>query len=181
MSELNSIFPSSGDKEPFLGEKDAAINYLTDLLAKAAKYYAEVGNAAKQTADSIAVANEGFANQTTELEKNNAELEKLKQNGVTPVKENTVDAPSIAEKVTLKPEDITPPETPVEIPGHVTLTEADITVPKNPIELKGNVAIENSETSNDETSATKTKKKSRLRPVDSDDLKIQQEANKLLQ
>lgn len=93
MSELSSIFPSSGDKQPFLGEKDAAINYLTDLLAKAAKYYAEVGNAAKQTADSIAVANEGFANQTTELEKNNAELEKLKQNGVTPVKESTVDTP----------------------------------------------------------------------------------------
>lgn len=181
MSELNSIFPSSGDKEPFLGEKDAAINYLTDLLAKAAKYYAEVGNAAKQTADSIAVANEGFANQTAELEKNNAELEKLKQNGVTPVKESAVDTPSIAEKVALKPEDITPPETPVEIPGHVTLTENDITVPKSPIELKGNIAIENSETSNDETSATKTKKKSRLRPVDSDDLKIQQEANKLLQ
>lgn len=80
MSELNSIFPSSGDKEPFLGEKDAAINYLTDLLAKAAKYYAEVGNAAKQTADSIAVANEGFANQTAELEKNNTELEKLERN-----------------------------------------------------------------------------------------------------
>lgn len=181
MSELNSIFPSSGDKQPFLGEKDAAINYLTDLLAKAAKYYAEVGNAAKQTADSIAVANEGFANQTAELEKNNAELEKLKQNGVTTVKENTVDAPSIAEKVALNPEDITPPKTPVEIPGHVTLTENDITVPKSPIELKGNIAIKNSETSNDETSATKTKKKSRLRPVDSDDLKIQQEANKLLQ
>ena len=181
MSELNSIFPSSGDKQPFLGEKDAAINYLTDLLAKAAKYYAEVGNAAKQTADSIAVANEGFANQTTELEKNNAELEKLKQNGVTPVKENMVDAPSISEKVTLKPEDIIPPETPVEIHGHVTLTENDITVPKSPIELKGNIAIENSKTSNDETSATKTKKRSRLRPVDSDDLKIQQEANKLLQ
>lgn len=80
MSELNSIFPSSGDKEPFLGEKDAAINYLTDLLAKAAKYYAEVGAAAKQTADSIATANEGFANQTAELEKNNTELEKLKRN-----------------------------------------------------------------------------------------------------
>ena len=136
MSELNSIFPSSGDKQPFLGEKDAAISYLTDLLAKAAKYYAEVGNAAKQTADSIAVANEGFANQTAELEKNNAELEKLKQNGVTPVKESAVDTPSIAEKVTLKPEDITPPETPVEIPGHVTLTENDITVPKSPIELR---------------------------------------------
>lgn len=181
MSELNSIFPSSGDKQPFLGEKDAAINYLTDLLAKAAKYYAEVGNAAKQTADSIAVANEGFANQTTELEKNNAELEKLKQNGVTTVKENAVDAPSVVEQITLKPEDITPPETPVEIPGHITLTENDITVPKSPIELKGNIAIENSGTSNDETSATKTKKKSRFRPVDSDDLKIQQEANKLLQ
>ena len=181
MSELNSIFPSSGNKQPFLGEKDAAINYLTDLLAKAAKYYAEVGNAAKQTADSIAVANEGFANQTAELEKNNAELEKLKQNGVTPVKENVADTPSITEKVALKPEDITPPETPVEIPGHVTLTEADITVPENPVKLKGNIAIEDSETSNDEASVTKTKKKSRLRPVDSDDLKIQQEANKLLQ
>lgn len=140
MSELSSIFPSSGDKEPFLGEKDAAINYLTDLLAKAAKYYAEVGNAAKQTADSIAVANEGFANQTTELEKNNAELEKLKQNGVTPVKENAVDVPSIAEKVTLKPEDITPPETPVEIPGHVTLTEADITVPDK-ITINGEMIV----------------------------------------
>lgn len=162
-------------------QKDIIYQNLTDLLAKAAKYYAEVGNAAKQTADSIAVANEGFANQTTELEKNNAELEKLKQNGVTTVKENTVDAPSIAEKVALNPEDITPPKTPVEIPGHVTLTENDITVPKSPIELKGNIAIENSGTSNDETSATKTKKKSRFRPVDSDDLKIQQEANKLLQ
>lgn len=140
MSELSSIFPSSGDKEPFLGEKDAAINYLTDLLAKAAKYYAEVGNAAKQTADSIAVANEGFANQTTELEKNNAELEKLKQNGVTPVKENAVDVPSIAEKVTLKPEDITPPETPVEIPGHVTLTEADIIVPDK-ITINGEMIV----------------------------------------
>lgn len=144
MSELNSIFPSSGDKEPFLGEKDAAINYLTDLLAKAAKYYAEVGNAAKQTADSIAVANEGFANQTAELEKNNAELEKLKQNGVASVKENTVDAPSIAEKVTLKTEDITPPETPVEIPGHVTLTEADITVPDKAIEIKVKTSISDS-------------------------------------
>lgn len=144
MSELNSIFPSSGDKEPFLGEKDAAINYLTDLLAKAAKYYAEVSNAAKQTADSIAVANEGFANQTAELEKNNAELEKLKQNGVTTVKENTVDAPSIAEKVTLKTEDITPPETPVEIPGHVTLTEADITVPDKAIEIKVKTSISDS-------------------------------------
>ena len=140
MSELSSIFPSSGDKEPFLGEKDAAINYLTDLLAKAAKYYAEVGNAAKQTADSIAVANEGFANQTTELEKNNAELEKLKQNGVTPVKENAVDVPSIAEKVTLKPGDITPPETPVEIPGHVTLTEADIIVPDK-ITINGEMIV----------------------------------------
>ena len=145
MSELNSIFPSSGDKEPFLGEKDAAINYLTDLLAKAAKYYAEVGNAAKQTADSIAVANEGFANQTTELEKSNAELEKLKQSGVTPVKENVVDTPSIAEKVALKPEDITPPETPVEIPGHVTLTEADITVPDKAIEIKVKTSISDSE------------------------------------
>ena len=79
MSELNSIFPSSGEKEPFLGEKDAAINYLTDLLAKAAKYYAEVGNAAKQTADSIATANQGFANQTAELKKTNSELERTKQ------------------------------------------------------------------------------------------------------
>ena len=145
MSELNSIFPSSGDKEPFLGEKDAAINYLTDLLAKAAKYYAEVGNAAKQTADSIAVANEGFANQTAELEKNNAELEKLKQNGVTTVKENTVDAPSIAEKVALNPEDITPPKTPVEIPGHVTLTETDITVPDKAIEIKVKTSISDTE------------------------------------
>lgn len=145
MSELNSIFPSSGDKEPFLGEKDAAINYLTDLLAKAAKYYAEVGNAAKQTADSIAVANEGFANQTAELEKNNAELEKLKQNGVTPVKESAVDTPSIAEKVALKPEDITPPEIPVEIPGHVTLTETDITVPDKAIEIKVKTSISDTE------------------------------------
>lgn len=145
MSELNSIFPSSGDKQPFLGEKDAAINYLTDLLAKAAKYYAEVGNAAKQTADSIAVANEGFANQTAELEKNNAELEKLKQNGVTPVKESAVDTPSIAEKVALKPEDITPPETPVEIPGHVTLTETDITVPDKAIEIKVKTSISDTE------------------------------------
>lgn len=145
MSELSSIFPSSGDKEPFLGEKDAAINYLTDLLAKAAKYYAEVGNAAKQTADSIAVANEGFANQTAELEKNNAELEKLKQNGVTPVKESAVDTPSIAEKVALKPEDITPPETPVEIPGHVTLAEADITVPDKAIEIKVKTSISDTE------------------------------------
>lgn len=142
MSELNSIFPSSGDKQPFLGEKDAAINYLTDLLAKAAKYYAEVGNAAKQTADSIAVANEGFANQTTKLKKNNAELEKLKQNGTTFVKENTIDTPSISEKITLKSEDITPPETPVEIPGHVTLTEADITVPDK-VDLNGNLVIKN--------------------------------------
>lgn len=145
MSELNSIFPSSGDKEPFLGEKDAAINYLTDLLAKAAKYYAEVGNAAKQTADSIAVANEGFANQTAELEKNNAELEKLKQNGVTPIKESAVDTPSIAEKVALKPEDITPPEIPVEIPGHVTLTETDITVPDKAIEIKVKTSISDTE------------------------------------
>ncbi len=145
MSELNSIFPSSGDKEPFLGEKDAAINYLTDLLAKAAKYYAEVGNAAKQTADSIAVANEGFANQTAELEKNNAELEKLKQNGVTTVKESAVDTPSIAEKVALKPEDITPPETPVEIPGHITLTETDITVPDKAIEIKVKTSISDTE------------------------------------
>lgn len=145
MSELNSIFPSSGDKQPFLGEKDAAINYLTDLLAKAAKYYAKVGNAAKQTADSIAVANEGFANQTAELEKNNAELEKLKQNGVTPVKESAVDTPSIAEKVALKPEDITPPETPVEIPGHVTLTETDITVPDKAIEIKVKTSISDTE------------------------------------
>lgn len=145
MSELNSIFPSSGDKQPFLGEKDAAINYLTDLLAKAAKYYAEVGNAAKQTADSIAVANEGFANQTAELEKNNAELEKLKQNGVTPVKESAVDTPSIAEKVALKPEDITPPETPVEIPGHITLTETDITVPDKAIEIKVKTSISDTE------------------------------------
>lgn len=145
MSELNSIFPSSGDKEPFLGEKDAAINYLTDLLAKAAKYYAEVGNAAKQTADSIAVANEGFANQTAELEKNNAELEKLKQNGVIPVKESAVDTPSIAEKVALKPEDITPPEIPVEIPGHVTLTETDITVPDKAIEIKVKTSISDTE------------------------------------
>lgn len=145
MSELNSIFPSSGDKEPFLGEKDAAINYLTDLLAKAAKYYAEVGNAAKQTADSIAVANEGFANQTAELEKNNAELEKLKQNGVTPIKESAVDTPSIAEKVALKPEDITPPEIPVAIPGHVTLTETDITVPDKAIEIKVKTSISDTE------------------------------------
>ena len=145
MSELNSIFPSSEGKEPFLGEKDAAINYLTDLLAKAAKYYAEVGNAAKQTADSIAVANEGFANQTAELEKNNTELDKLKQNGVTPVKENVVDTPSITEKVALKPEDITPPETSVEIPGHVTLTEADITVPDKAIEIKVKTSISDSE------------------------------------
>lgn len=169
MSELNSIFPSSGDKQPFLGEKDAAINYLTDLLAKAAKYYAEVGNAAKQTADSIAVANEGFANQTAELEKNNAELEKLKQNGVTPVKESAVDAPSIAEKVALKPEDITPPETPVEIPGHVTLTEADITVPDKAIEIKVKTSISDTEL---EASANKAEE---ILP-DSSDLTIKETA-----
>lgn len=169
MSELNSIFPSSGDKEPFLGEKDAAINYLTDLLAKAAKYYAEVGNAAKQTADSIAVANEGFANQTAELEKNNAELEKLKQNGVTPVKESAVDTPSIAEKVALKPEDITPPETPVEIPGHVTLTEADITVPDKAIEIKVKTSISDTEL---EASANKAEE---ILP-DSSDLTIKETA-----
>lgn len=169
MSELNSIFPSSGDKQPFLGEKDAAINYLTDLLAKAAKYYAEVGNAAKQTADSIAVANEGFANQATELEKNNAELEKLKQNGVTSVKENMVDAPSIAEKVTLKPEDITPPETPVEIPGHVTLTETDITVPDKAIEIKVKTSISDTEL---EASVNKAEK---ILP-DSSDLTIKETA-----
>lgn len=105
MSELNSIFPSSGDKEPFLGEKDAAINYLTDLLAKAAKYYAEVGNAAKQTADSIAVANEGFANQTTELKKTNSELERTKQ--------LSFDSPElVVQKEEQKPIELPLPETP---------------------------------------------------------------------
>lgn len=105
MSELNSIFPSSGDKEPFLGEKDAAINYLTDLLAKAAKYYAEVGNAVKQTADSIAVANEGFANQTTELKKTNSELERTKQ--------LSFDSPElVVQKEEQKPIELPLPETP---------------------------------------------------------------------
>lgn len=181
MSELNNIFPSSGNKEPFLGEKDAAINYLTDLLAKAAKYYTEVGAAAKQTADSIAIANQGFANQAAELKKNNAELEKLKQNDVNTVDGNTVDTSAIPGKIVLSPNDITPPETPVEIKGHVTLTDNDITVLESPIKLNGSVTIKNSEASKDETLTAKTKKKSRLRPVDSDDLKIQQEANKLLQ
>lgn len=105
MSELNSIFPSSGEKEPFLGEKDAAINYLTDLLAKAAKYYAEVGNAAKQTADSIATANQGFANQTAELKKTNSELERTKQ--------LSFDSPElVVQKEEQKPIELSLPETP---------------------------------------------------------------------
>lgn len=152
MSELNSIFPSSGDKEPFLGEKDAAINYLTDLLAKAAKYYAEVGNAVKQTADSIAVANEGFANQTTELKKTNSELERTKQLSfdspelVVPGNDSTkVDDTKPVDlhgKVTLTADNVIPPETPIDIPGKVTLTDKDITVPDK-IDLNGNLVIKN--------------------------------------
>ncbi len=80
MTELQNIFPSSTNGDPFWGAKESAINYLIDLLGSAAKYYTEVGSAAKQTADSIATANQGFANQAAQLEKTNAELEKAKQN-----------------------------------------------------------------------------------------------------
>lgn len=80
MTELQNIFPSSTNNEPFWGAKESAINYLVDLLGNAAKYYAEVGSAAKQTADSIETANQGFANQTAQLKQTNAELEKAKQN-----------------------------------------------------------------------------------------------------
>lgn len=80
MTELQNIFPSSTNGDPFWGAKESAINYLVDLLGNAAKYYAEVGSAAKQTADSIETANQGFANQTAQLKQTNAELEKAKQN-----------------------------------------------------------------------------------------------------
>lgn len=80
MTELQNIFPSSTSDEPFWGAKESAINYLVDLLGNAAKYYTEVGSAAKQTADSIATANQGFANQAAQLEQTNAKLEKAKQN-----------------------------------------------------------------------------------------------------
>lgn len=80
MTELQNIFPSSTNGDSFWGAKESAINYLVDLLGNAAKYYAEVGSAAKQTANSITTANQGFANQTAQLEQTNAELEKAKQN-----------------------------------------------------------------------------------------------------
>ena len=82
---LRNIFPSSNNKEPFLGAKDASIQYLLDFLAKYVQYSEEVGTAAKQTADSIATANQGFANQAAELKQTNAELEKLKQNENSPI------------------------------------------------------------------------------------------------
>lgn len=80
VAQLKSIFPVSDSNDAFWGEKEDSIRYLLDLLGQAAKYYTAVGSAAKQTADSLATANMGFANQTKQLEQANAELEKAKQN-----------------------------------------------------------------------------------------------------
>lgn len=89
ITDLQSIIPMSGQGGAFWGAKDSAINYLAEMLAKAAIYYIEVGTAAKQTSESIAVANQGFANQTAELKQTNAELEKAKQNEIAPIAQST--------------------------------------------------------------------------------------------
>lgn len=156
MTELQNIFPSSTNGDPFWGAKESAINYLVDLLGNAAKYYAEVGSAAKQTADSIATANQGFANQTAQLKQTNAELEKAKQN-IGNVSNSSLQTPILSDiskkvddtkpvdlhgKVVLTADDVTPPETPIDIPGKVTLTANDITVPDK-IDLNGNLVIKN--------------------------------------
>ncbi len=72
----------------------------------------------------------------------NAATKKPRKSNKTTKQSEQQSSVDLTGKIALEPKDITPPETPVEIPGHVTLTTENITVPDS-IDLNGNLVIKN--------------------------------------